>query len=511
MAPSVSSLERSSFTAARAASAALSYPLNPALASDGEKLRDAWKSWLMAMVIAHFAALVAILVLRRLQGNVFSGWWRSRSAWGAGFVAGAAVLVANRRRVNLQRLRNTSFETLLYATFDKRTASFFSRLPETFQKLQQKLGEIESGETRKRDALRNLYELSVDGSRQPYAEAREASQERAVAAATSDLRALRYLAFAEASYEDSEIVRKTCHKYGHDVIFITEVSQPGAPAHFLSFFKERKEAILSIRGTKTLSDVLTDVSQDIDEFELGDGKRAYAHAGFLASAQHVIFCVKPIIRDLLIPQGYSLTITGHSLGAGTAALVTKLLLKDFPGIIRCICFAPPPVIDASTALAAHSITSFVCNDDCVPRISLQNLGRLKLLAAGKKVDELVKDIEMQETDSFQSSIPDLLVPGKVIMLHRLARQPDDANEDRQAKPDEHAAKTCEWQAWTADGSLPELNYVELAPASVTEHMAPVYREAIAVVLARQGALNEVEPRAQEDYPTWLDRATRSGE
>jgi len=224
------------------------------------------------------------------------------------------------------------------------------------------------------------------------------------------------------------------------------------------------------------------------------------------------------VRDLLCPQGYSLLVTGHSLGAGTAALATRLLLRESrdwkvaPTSIRCICFAPPPVVDAPTALNSDdSIVSFVCNDDCVPRMSLQNIGRLNLLAQGKEVQEVVKvGAERQDALAKSVKIPNLMVPGRVIALHRVSDSPSstgDGPEDKEGTEEVATSKPAgKWTAWTADGRLPEINYLELSPASVKEHMAPVYREAIAVCLDAQGVKLDAPPRAQEDYPTWLARA-----
>jgi len=234
--------------------------------------------------------------------------------------------------------------------------------------------------------------------------------------------------------------------------------------------------------------------------------------------------VTPIVRDLLCPQGYGLLVTGHSLGAGTAALVTRLLSKEAPGweaappSIRCVCFAPPPVLDTPTALASSSITSIVCNDDCVPRLSLQNMGRLSMLAAGRTVDEVISDAEEKRgAVAGSSGIPNLLVPGQVVMLHKIKAGPSAPDPEGDGPGDDHLEAEPraeiwgpgEWAAFVADGTLPELNYVELAPASVSEHMAPAYREAIAASLTSRGVDPGVPPRAREDFAKWLRRATAS--
>jgi len=172
-------------------------------------------------------------------------------------------------------------------------------------------------------------------------------------------------------------------------------------------------------------------------------------------------------------------------------------------------------MDAPTALTSSEfITSYVCNDDCVPRMSLQNIGRLNLLAQGKEVEEVVKvGAERQDALAKSVCIPNLMVPGRVIILHRVKDAPPSSEEHLEGEEGSVEVATSkpagEWTAAVADGTLPEINYLELSPASVAEHMAPVYREAIAAILYTQGLDLDVPPRAAEDFPTWLARAGAS--
>ena len=43
---------------------------------------------------------------------------------------------------------------------------------------------------------------------------------------------------------------------------------------------------------------------------------------------------------VLFPQGYQLVVTGHSLGAGAATLLSILLKPTYPEL-RCFAFSPP--------------------------------------------------------------------------------------------------------------------------------------------------------------------------
>ncbi|KAL0048262.1 hypothetical protein WJX82_011336 [Trebouxia sp. C0006] len=91
-----------------------------------------------------------------------------------------------------------------------------------------------------------------------------------------------------------------------------------------------------------------------------------------------------IIKRGLNKEGWKLVITGHSLGAGAAALIALKLKDRFPEV-KCWAFCPPGGL--LTPNMAHSMkpfcTSVVVNKDAIPRMSLKNLNRFmegKLMA-----------------------------------------------------------------------------------------------------------------------------------
>jgi len=309
---------------------------------------------------------------------------------------------------------------------------------------------------------------------------------------------------------------------------LQEDSDPGAPAYFLCFNHSTKQAILSVRGTKTPADALTDLVANVQEQEEEDGRKLFAHAGFFTAARSIAAKATPAIRRLLAPMQYSLVVTGHSLGASTAALVTLLLRHRAQAwssdlALRCVCFAPCPCLDLANAqlcregaapLAAPLVTSFVCNDDAVARVSMQNLGRLAMLAKGATVDDVIEVAATKEYRATKDSEIDLLIPGKIVMLHRLSAAESEASsetaiveESTKTKKQVTSRAPGEWEAWAGDClSFPELGYLELSPSSIADHMAPVYREAITVAAVAQGAMVEAPPRAAETFPDWLKRA-----
>eukprot|EP00966_Prymnesium_polylepis_P011144 256186-Prymnesium_polylepis.2 len=102
-----------------------------------------------------------------------------------------------------------------------------------------------------------------------------------------------------------------------------------------------------------------------------------------------------VVRALEANPGYDLVVTGHSLGAGTAALLTLLLYHARSGAadaaaageptplppagtrLRCFAFACPPVFDPGSGGGGfpygyvENVHAFVYGSDCVPFLSLR--------------------------------------------------------------------------------------------------------------------------------------------
>ena len=92
--------------------------------------------------------------------------------------------------------------------------------------------------------------------------------------------------------------------------------------------KASKSIVLVIRGTYSPADVLRDMKCDEKEFLNG-----FAHRGILNGAEKIMKQIKGELNEALKQHsGYKLVITGHSLGAGTAILITMGLLENIYGI-----------------------------------------------------------------------------------------------------------------------------------------------------------------------------------
>jgi len=171
---------------------------------------------------------------------------------------------------------------------------------------------------------------------------------------------------------------------------------------------ERSLVVLSIRGSLSLEDIVTDVSvlpeslEDVGKKYGFDGRGQYCHAGVLA-------CFENVMRDLerhcwlerLLEQQhpeYSLRIVGHSLGAGVSTVLGYVLRSKYPSL-KVFGYSPPGcTMTWDMAIGCHDFTtSFVLDSDIVPRLSVLALEDLR-----DEVLELIGRIKVPKYKVYQN-------------------------------------------------------------------------------------------------------------
>jgi hypothetical protein len=174
------------------------------------------------------------------------------------------------------------------------------------------------------------------------------------------------------------------------------------PASALFLHHEFKIACLSIRGTATIHDVVTDIRQipvpfpDSDPSQPGENEddwtsifrgQGIALCG-MASASVNLFREHIDSLVYFVKQGYRIRITGHSLGGGVATMIGVLVLRHLErctglgrslksastleesALLKVYAYGTPSCVDAELADSVDSfVTTVVLHDDVFPRLT----------------------------------------------------------------------------------------------------------------------------------------------
>ncbi|XP_053393103.1 diacylglycerol lipase-beta-like isoform X2 [Mercenaria mercenaria] len=146
--------------------------------------------------------------------------------------------------------------------------------------------------------------------------------------------------------------------------------------------RDSNSVVVAIRGTLSLQDVITDLVIERGNLDITGVLCACAHNGILQSAMYIKQTLeKKAILETAFSQaeGADLVITGHSLGAGAAALLAILLKPTYPKL-KCFAFSPPGelVSPAVSKYAEDIVCSVVLGDDIISRQGMLMMDDLKI-------------------------------------------------------------------------------------------------------------------------------------
>jgi sn1-specific diacylglycerol lipase len=142
------------------------------------------------------------------------------------------------------------------------------------------------------------------------------------------------------------------HKTGlprADVLAHSFEARTHRPAYLLARDQRKKTIVLTVRGTLSMHDVLTDMCFDEASFTQDDssyvrsmfGHSNRAHRGMVEAAMLLNDETKELVAAALAANsGYKLVITGHSLGAGVAAILGTKWAETFKGV-KVYCYGSP--------------------------------------------------------------------------------------------------------------------------------------------------------------------------
>eukprot|EP00899_Mesostigma_viride_P017189 jgi/Mesvir1/25471/Mv01735-RA.1 len=185
------------------------------------------------------------------------------------------------------------------------------------------------------------------------------------------------------------------------------------PAYILLREESLNAVVLVIRGTQSVKDTLTAITGSVVPFHHtlvadsdgtspgGEKVRAvvlgYAHCGMVVAARWFLDNLAPTLRAAMEANpGRRLLIVGHSLGGGTAAILTCMLrettyFKD----TTCVTFAPAACMTWELSESCNSfVTSVVHGCDIVPTFSAASLADLREeVRASSWSEELRADVD----------------------------------------------------------------------------------------------------------------------
>ncbi|XP_011007063.1 PREDICTED: uncharacterized protein LOC105112872 [Populus euphratica] len=160
------------------------------------------------------------------------------------------------------------------------------------------------------------------------------------------------------------------------------------PAFTIIHDKNSKQFLLLIRGTHSIKDTLTAATGAVVPFHhsvLHDGwisnlVLGYAHCGMVAAARWIAKMISPLL--LRVHGDYpdhKIKIVGHSLGGGTAALLTYILREQKElSSSTCVTFAPAACMTWDLAESGkHFITTVINGSDLVPTFSAASVDDLR--------------------------------------------------------------------------------------------------------------------------------------
>ncbi|KAJ9591943.1 hypothetical protein L9F63_001545, partial [Diploptera punctata] len=172
-----------------------------------------------------------------------------------------------------------------------------------------------------------------------------------------------------------------------EVIYATYHVDVGETPFFVAIDYTRRKIVISIRGTLSMKDVITDLNAEGEPLPVNPPREDWlGHKGMVQAAVYI----KDKLEEESIlsrafnhneergTQEFELVLVGHSLGAGTASILAILLRQDYP-TLQCFAYSPPggslsmPAVEYTKSF----ITSVVVGKDVVPRIGLHQLESLR--------------------------------------------------------------------------------------------------------------------------------------
>ena len=193
---------------------------------------------------------------------------------------------------------------------------------------------------------------------------------------------------------DKDIIIDNC---SFDIAKLNLWNKTHQPSFYLIVDHNVQKIVLSIRGTASIPDIMTDLNANpkvitqsnnkwFNNVQIEGKDGFFVHEGMLESAEWVRDKVhSKLLATCNKYKDYQVIICGHSMGSGVASLL-GLMYKDHPIIhkqndLRVFSFAPPCVVSKGIThndIGNDYITSVILGLDVVTRLSLESVRRWNL-------------------------------------------------------------------------------------------------------------------------------------
>jgi hypothetical protein len=188
----------------------------------------------------------------------------------------------------------------------------------------------------------------------------------------NDMLQLSDLSYADTMNEIADGCKKA--KDPLELVYCDTEGSPNKPAHFVALRKDQSiwsselEVTIVVRGTKTITDMMTDCV--VDSVDYRGGK---AHSGILDSGKWIVSEQKVLLEQLRKhskKRYLKVRLVGHSLGAGAAA-IAGMEFNDMPNCsVEVVGFGCPSLLSPELSKATEKyITTVISDSDVVPRMS----------------------------------------------------------------------------------------------------------------------------------------------
>ncbi|PWA38067.1 alpha/beta-Hydrolases superfamily protein [Artemisia annua] len=194
-----------------------------------------------------------------------------------------------------------------------------------------------------------------------------------------------HVELAKGAYRDSAagLAKQSMLRESNIVKFVKNSSML-RPGYYIGVDTRNRLVIFGIRGTHTVSDLITDIVSSSDGEVNFEGYST--HFGAAEAARwfltHEIGTVKKYLEK---HEGFRLRLVGHSLGGAIASMLAIMLRKKTseelgfsPEIITAVGYGTPPCVSRDLAEHCSDYVTTVCmQDDIIPRLSVATLMRLR--------------------------------------------------------------------------------------------------------------------------------------